>query len=1394
MKPTTKIIVISSFLAFCGTSLANELLVPSDYPSIQAAIDDANDGDTVYVAPGTYTGTGNYDIDFKGKAITVRSQSGPDNCIIDCNRHSGFNFHGGEDVNSILKGFIITDGYGRSGGAISCYDSSPKIIDCILTGNPAASRYGAISCSSGSHPEIIDCNIIGNQCSGIYCSSSNALITGCKISGNSTGSSGGGIYCEWSNPTVTNCIISGNIANSYGGGIFCDNYSNLTATNCTITGNSASSYYGGGIYCGSYYSSSKISHCIFWNNVAQSGPEIYGSTDVTYSDIQGGCWGQGNINADPLLAPDGHLQTGSPCIDAGNPDFLPELGQVDIDGQPRIMGGRVDIGADEVAAPLVSAIILSSKNFYFYFNQGGPAPPPQILSIRNLLQDTLNWEITENCPWLEVTPNTGSSTDQPSDITLSVDITGLAAGIYNCTFTISLPTTQPRMVPVTLCVYSPEILLVPVEYPTIQSAIDAAVSGDTIVVTPGIYTGEGNRDIDFLGKAVTVRSIAPNDPNIVAQTIIDCNGINRDDRHYGFNFHSNEDANSVLAGFTIINGYISVDCYNYGSPTVKNCIIAKNANYYGAVYCSGYSKPVITNCTISDNSSSGIYCEIMTSPVITNCTITGNTGHGSRSSYDGGGISITSGLCLIYNSVISGNNVNGRGGGIYCEGSNSQLTATDCTITGNSAKLDGGGIYCRGNPALKITGCTITNNLAKHSGGGIYGLYGFVTNSIVWDNVDSNGTGQSAQIYDGQPNVWFSCIQVDNPGDIQYTSNIDDDPCFVAPGFWDVNGLWHDGDYHLRLTSPCIDAGDPYYDYNVGDVDIDGQPRLMARGVDMGADEVEASVIVVTKPKGGEVWVAGSTHEINWDSYGLTGMVDIYYSDNNGVNWVKINNAPDTGSFIWHLLGAVDSNRCLVSVEPNVPPPNLISTPGGPFTIHHSPPGPPVASKWKSLGGNFDRAGLSQNSGPELGCVKWQFHTNGPVSLSPSISADGRIHLSCEDGNVYALDANGLLLWSYDTNSPLLSSPTIGLDGSVFVGAENGTLFAIDVNGNLRWTHSTGGPIYSSPAVSADGSIYACSQDGTLYALGRDGSELWTFDTNSYGTAFTGAIFTSPAIGSDGTVYIAGLYDSNLYALDSNDGHVKWSRSFLGSCDPNNRKPRPFASPIIAADGAVYISPLFDSNLYAVNSSDGNIIWSASLADPCYPYKYVWSEPALGPDGTIYVSFNDPYLRAVNPNGSVKWVTRLGVMGGFTLTIGSDGLIYAASDDAYLCVVDTDGKEISRFRGSNWLSFPVITADNTMIVCDENNTVWALGGAGCGEQASALHRPQDLTADQAVNFDDFVLIANDWLKLNCFTSNELPPCEQYPENGIYFTGDVDRDLYVDFADLAELADKWLSQE
>ncbi len=94
----------------------------------------------------------------------------------------------------------------------------------------------------------------------------------------------------------------------------------------------------------------------------------------------------------------------------------------------------------------------------------------------------------------------------------------------------------------------------PIKYPRIQAAIDAGVNRDVVIVASGTYTGDGNRDLDFLGKAIMVRSVDPDDPNVVASTVINAGG-NSGDSHRGFNFHSGEGAESVVAGLTIRSAF-----------------------------------------------------------------------------------------------------------------------------------------------------------------------------------------------------------------------------------------------------------------------------------------------------------------------------------------------------------------------------------------------------------------------------------------------------------------------------------------------------------------------------------------------------------------------------------------------------------------------------------------------------------------------------------------------------------------------------------------------------------------------------------------------------------------------------------------------------------------------
>ncbi len=342
----------------------------------------------------------------------------------------------------------------------------------------------------------------------------------------------------------------------------------------------------------------------------------------------------------------------------------------------------------------------------------------------------------------------------------------------------------------------------------IQDAIDSADSNDTVIIAEGIYTGNGNYDLDPNGKSIIIRSTEPNDPEIVANTIIDPNGAGR-----GFYFHSGEDANCVIAGLTIRNAYAVTD-----------------VPYGGGVYCF-YSSPTIRNCIIMNSHApvfgGGLYCDF-SSPRIVNCIITGNS-----AGYYGGGISGYGSNPEIIGCTITDNTAGLEGGGFEWVLSNPVII--NCIITNNKA-INGGGISCCSQGKTSLVNCTITRNRATNFGGALYCQdedSATIENSILWANEASQGpqiylsdnsstSVRYCDVQNGQAAVYDPC-----EGLIWGSGNMDTDPCFASfnpdgdPNVWDLHlqsayGRW---DPNVQSwvndvnTSDCIDAGDPNSDY-----------------------------------------------------------------------------------------------------------------------------------------------------------------------------------------------------------------------------------------------------------------------------------------------------------------------------------------------------------------------------------------------------------------------------------------------------------------------------------------------------------------------------------------------------------------------------------------------------
>jgi hypothetical protein len=789
--------------------------------TIQEAVDAAAAGEVIVVTNGLYasggravsgTMTNRVVID---RPVLVRSVNGPEVTIIQGRQVPGTTNGDGAircvylTNSAVLSGFTLTKGATRASGISSLVEQSG----------------GGVWCES-RNALLTNCTFTGNSASWDGAGAYQGTLNNCMFTGNCASLDGGGAY----ESTLNNCTLTANSAARYGGGAY-----DGTLNNCTVTGNSA---LGGG---GTYYGI--LNNCILYYNTAGDNYN-YDSGTLNYC-----CTtplppsGTGNISAEPQLASASRLSAASPCRGAGSAAYATG---VDIDGESWLSPPA--IGCDEFHAgaatgALAVAIGASWTNVAVGFGlemagwiSGHPAATAwdfgdaTVMSNRPYASHT--WAAAGDYAVVLWAFNETHPEGVSAKVTVRVvtEVHHVAAGSTNPVPPYSSWQTAAQ---------------------TIQDAVDVTtLPGALVLVTNGLYATGGravyrtmtNRVV--IDRPVLVRSV--NGPQVTVVQGRPVPGTTNGNGAIRCAYLTN---GAVLSGFTLTNGatrstgdYEREQCgggvwCNSANALVTNCTLTGNSAYDSA---GGAYRGTLNNCTLTGNaapaSGGGAY-----SSTLDNCTLTGNS-----ADYHGGGAAQST----LNNCALTGNSCGFAGGGAAegtlnnCMltgnsadhgGGAAQSTLNNCALTGNSASYSGGGAFnstlnncaLTGNSAgaysygggaysSTLNNCTLTGNSASIDGGGAYS--GILNNCIVYDNVASSGAN-----YSTGTTVNYCCT-TPLPG--SGSGNISNEPLFLDQP---------NGNLRLQSNSLCINAG--LNDYAPGPTDLDGNPRIVNRTVDMGAYE-----------------------------------------------------------------------------------------------------------------------------------------------------------------------------------------------------------------------------------------------------------------------------------------------------------------------------------------------------------------------------------------------------------------------------------------------------------------------------------------------------------------------------------------------------------------------------
>ncbi len=618
--------------SYFRTHVRRTVHVPVDYTTIQAAIDGALDWDTILVAPGTYSG----DVDFLGKSIVMRSEAGAAFTIL---QSSEVHFTSGEDTTSIIDGFGIT---GRVHG-IYISQSSPIVMNC----------------------DVSQCSWDGDG-GGIFVQESRAKIRNNSIHDNKGTVTGGGIY-------IYNCIsgfeISGNtIYNNtapHGSGIGA--FSGGFAMICrnVIFHNQGDGEYAAGVYMGECERCDIINNTIVDNPrgitwLAESGLHILnnivarnsgkGISQVFLAVDHNDVWANGGgnipgtdgISVDPLFVDadenDYHLLPDSPCIDAGNPGT--QYNDPD--------SSRNDIGA-----------FWLPKNYPFglHINYG---PQSQDNVVRTLVPE-IHWTFVDSSNTSQTAYELQVGTDRDwttaemwstgqvessfSDVIYDGSLLQNRT-IYYLRLRVNNGYAWGDWNHSSFIVHTSSVIQVPTELPTIQGAIDAAVTGDTVLAAPGIY----REQLNFKGKRIVVTSSDGSRVTFLQQAYTPA-----------VQFVSGESAGTELSGFTmkVIQGSKHIRISNGAEPLIQGNIFAGLVTSDVLIYSSDSHPKIVRNLFRKNTGYACIGIENGDADIVNN-TFDGN----SR------GIS-SNGNTVAKNNIVT----NSTGSGI--EGSYSDLSYND---------------------------------------------------------------------------------------------------------------------------------------------------------------------------------------------------------------------------------------------------------------------------------------------------------------------------------------------------------------------------------------------------------------------------------------------------------------------------------------------------------------------------------------------------------------------------------------------------------------------------------------------------------------------------------------------------------------------------------------------